>query len=190
MVETMNDKLQQILVDIGNILKGSYNEDIDKAIYEWNELRNDLKWDKNLEYIMLKEEIDEFFSAKSLTDMIDAERDTVFVLSGTFAKAFKNNKYDELEEILDKLDIINVLIKMHRKLTQEWNNIANRSDMFIPESLLKEAMEVIIKANNQKGVKKNKDGKVEKPKDFKSPEEEIYKLIKDYKYKLEGSDEK
>jgi len=187
--ERMGNKfLEDFTSEVGGILLGAYTAEQDQAIVDWNIQRNQLKWDKQLEFNMLDEEIDEFFTAKALVDMMDAFVDTTFVLSGTVAKAKENDKIDEFKEIVTDLNLIEVMLKMYKIMTKEFNKRNRVEYKLFPEELLYEAFNIVIEANNQK-LKVGKSGKVEKPEGFVKPEEKIYNAIKEFEWKMKGNNE-
>ena len=183
-----NKFLEDFTSEVGGILLGAYTAEQDQAIVDWNIQRNQLKWDKQLEFDMLDEEIDEFFTAKALVDMMDAFVDTTFVLSGTVAKAKENDKIDEFKEIVTDLNLIEVMLKMYKIMTKEFNKRNRVEYKLFPEELLYEAFNIVIDANNQK-LKVGKSGKVEKPEGFVKPEEKIYNAIKEFEWKMKGNNE-
>jgi len=79
-------------------------------VFRWNMERDNLEFNPRNEYLMLKEELDEFLEAViegDIVKMVDAAADLSFVAHGTIAKATGgdlNKVYDILKVVADAND--------------------------------------------------------------------------------------
>ena len=156
-----------------------------ERIIKWNIVRNDLKFDPDLESDMLSEESKEFmeaykkfltesllpaFQIKVLVDMIDAYCDYYFVATGTKAKIGMNNhcfKYKEATSLLYLMD--NQLGFMYNILNDILGN--NTYD------ILMKSLGYVIEANETKPTKRDEKGKVVKGDKWIDPKDKIEKLL-------------
>lgn len=156
-------------------------------IGKWNYLRNELKYNPELEQAMLDEEAKEFNDAfkmylhlitsdsyytedtllGEIVDMVDAYCDYMYVYTGTALKAigFKH------------IDASHTQSVMHSVLTEVL--LTHGVQMYDGKGtlpLLEEAFQYVIEANNKKPLTKTK-GKVTKGKDFIDPKALIKELL-------------
>ena len=73
--------------------------DIINEICRWNEVRDNLEYNKDLEYQMLKEELLEYIVAQDIVDQADAIADIIFVAAGSLFKLC-NGDSQKVEDIL------------------------------------------------------------------------------------------
>lgn len=149
-------------------------------ITKWNYKRNKLALDVELEKAMLLEEELEFkdalleylddsqlpqFSLDAVVDMVDAYCDYSFVYTGSVAKSLGTEAwFKDCEERMKFMNsyIIEALLE-HKVQVM---------DITTGKSVIDEAMQYVIDANNAKPVKKTK-GKVAKGSDWVDPKEKI-----------------
>ena len=142
---------------------------------KWNILRNDLKFDIELEVNMLAEEAQEFKDGlimyvkaetqkeklDGLVEMIDAYCDFKFVLIGTYTKSLGSTfDYDAF--------------KHQEGLMEHLLDQAN-----FGRNLRERCYGYVLKANMMKPINKT-DAKVEKGADWKDPKDRIWELAVDY----------
>ena len=144
-------------------------------VAQWNIMRDNNNFNKELELRLLNEEADEFKIAVmlytqsanktartlALVDMIDAMCDFEFVLNGTKFKYLGSDKkfdFQTQETILDYME--SILIR----------------DLDIPFGILAESRKAVIKANEAKGTEKV-DGKIQKGDLWVDPKDIIKTLL-------------
>ena len=139
-------------------------------VYKFNQARNGFKLDEKLEYAMLKEEVQEFFEAKTTAERLDAYIDTLYVYEGTNLKYAANFK--ELPEWLTTIeDAIGIMYKV---LIKELGNAK------LYEAIIK-AKKIVCDANAIKGTKLDVNGKVAKDGFKINPTEQIAKMLEELK---------
>ncbi len=142
-------------------------------ILDWNQTRNKLEFSYSLEYDMLKEEIQEYFTASALVDKLDAIADILFVGVGTVAKATYN--FEVAPDFFEELDVI--LSDYAGRCVEEGMDIS------LVGPLISDGLAIVIEANKQKLANKNAEGKIIKPEGFVPPEEALGALIEATKLK-------
>lgn len=158
-------------------------------ILNWNRKRNNLEFNADLEVTMLTEEANEFYMAESLVDRLDAFCDFCFVATGTMVKfaALKTDSAADLLLCCEDMDrlvgYINVtkaqmkdlllgeLATYHKAFAYDDNHI---------DEVFSKAMEIVIEANEQKGLDRSENGKVLKPAGFVRPEAKLEALLREY----------
>ena len=142
-------------------------------VFKFNQKRNQFKLDMELEQNMLLEEINEFFEAETLAEMLDAYIDTRYVWYGTQMKTVNNNivikKYFKkwiknalktmIDIMVDKVEILNPSINI-------WMLVAKSE-------------KIVCEINNEKISKLDKNGKVMKQKNLRNATEEIAEMLKE-----------
>ena len=130
---------------------------------------------------MLAEEANEFFTAQTLVDRLDAWADFAFVAIGTACKYMgKKSKCfmdirDDYKEFNELAEYINtVQAQMITMLSEELQLIAPNVDI---DDLLGNVLMLVVEANELKGFELNADGKVIKPANFVKPEFKIDCLL-------------
>ncbi len=146
-------------------------------VIKFNRLRNGFKLDMELEVAMVEEEIQEFFTANTLAEQIDALVDTGYVYEGTRIKTLFNGfTIDEyftkwVENSIEYM--VNVLVEQLDGTTQA-HEIYNK------------AYEIVCDINAMKISKLDENGKVMKQKDLPDATDAIaHMLVKDYNISLE-----
>ena len=142
-------------------------------VFKFNQKRNQFKFDMELEQNMLLEEINEFFEAETLAEMLDAYIDTRYVWYGTQMKTVNNNivikKYFKkwiknalktmIDIMVDKVEILNPSINI-------WMLVAKSE-------------KIVCEINAEKISKLDKNGKVMKQKNLRNATEEIAEMLKE-----------
>lgn len=150
-------------------------------VAKWNNDRNGLVFNAELERNMLDEEAKEFqdglkdylgdslFKLEAVVEMIDAYCDFNFVYTGTICKAIAEPGWVDEEKRMTYMNtfIIEALFK-HGVTIFDGNG----------KSVIDEAMGFVIEANKAKPINKT-SGKVTKGKDWKDPKELIKQVILD-----------
>lgn len=142
---------------------------LEQEIFEWNNDRDNLEFNGQLEYEMLLEEVNEFVWAlpKALADKFgsltqeeaDERMPELIEYLGS-----KDGTADVLVNRLDALaDVVFVAIGAMCKLTKD-------------PSLVEDVFKAVLAANNLKSKEKNEDGKITKPEVFVGPESIIKKI--------------
>ena len=146
-------------------------------LFKFNRLRNGFKLDMELEVAMVEEEIQEFFTANTLAEQIDALVDTSYVYEGTRIKALFNGfTIDEgftkwVENSIEYM--VNVLVERVGGYEQA-HEIHNR------------AYKIVCDINAMKISKLDENGKVMKQKDLPDATNAIaHMLVEDYHISLE-----
>ena len=148
-----------------------------KAIYDFNQIRNQFKFSEKLEIEMWEEEKREFYDATTLAERVDAYCDCRYVSIGTSMKMDANGirvcPYNSdvymLEEIIrEEIDGANY-----------GNNGGTMTSCYGGKTdvILRKAMKIVCDANALKLNQLNKDGKVEKQADLPNATELIAKMI-------------
>ena len=124
-----------------------------KAVYDFNQSRNNFELDMDLEIRMLKEEVQEFFAAKSLAERIDAIIDVDYVWQGTKMKCLNDMTLPaaSLVEFIDKF------LKMAMAIVIK----ELPSGITIDEAMVF-AGKTVVRCNAAKGTTKDADGKINK----------------------------
>jgi len=141
-------------------------------IVDWNDSRNELVLDSNLEINMLTEEATEYYDAKEFVGKVDAVCDILFVGIGTLAKTSKAFHLMP-KGLFGSVDFI-ITDFVGRA---EAEGIGQEHFL----EFLSTCMDIVIDANYNKGTEKDEDGKVIKPTDFVPPEAAIAKVIEEFK---------
>jgi hypothetical protein len=148
-------------------------------IAKWNYNRNNTHFNKDLELTMLAEEAQEFKDGmtmyfestnelealEALVEMIDAWADYQFVAQGTFYKYLGSTARFDFDAIR----------------TQEKYMFHTLLRLEIDETLLNEALDYVIIANEAKGTEKV-DGKIQKGDTWVDPKFSIQQLLLDSDY--------
>lgn len=140
-----------------------------QEIFEWNNDRDNLEFNGQLEYEMMLEEVDEFVWAipKAIADKFgkiteeEAEDKMAEVLEFLGSK---DGTADVLVNRLDALaDVVFVAIGAMCKLTKD-------------PTMVEDVFHAVLAANNLKSKEKNEEGKITKPEGFVGPESMIKKI--------------
>ena len=146
-------------------------------VVEFNSIRNGFKLDMKLEVNMLKEEIQEFFDAKTLAERVDAVTDVSYVYEGTKIKCAYNGFI--VDENVDKW--INSSVEMMLEiLTHEIGSEAKMAQILV------KAQEIVAEINALKVSELDENGKVKKQHDLPNATVAISKMMeKDFGIKRE-----
>lgn len=165
----------------------SDNSPVILRILQWNKKRNDLKFNIELEAAMLSEEANEFFTADTLVDRLDAYADFVFVGVGTIYKhlATKHKYFAGIEADYDQVSILTEWMQTVREQMLELISLEILSidpkctykDEDIITNILNATLEIVMDANEKKGTERDEQGKVKKPEGFIKPEATIHKML-------------
>jgi len=137
-----------------------------KEVMVFNQERNQLKWDMNLELNMIREEIKEFWDAETVAERMDAFVDTEYVWLGTQMKASYNTV-----AISDEL-----MNSVRQTLGIMADILAEELGMWMAECY-NNARSIVCEINAMKGTKKTEGGKVEKHKGLRDATKEIALMI-------------
>ncbi len=156
------------------------SEDNFEAITKWNEERDNMEFNFELEKAMLIEELEEAKYSTSAIEFLDAVADFLFVISGTISKAKAKYKATEdimgylnalmpFESLLDEADIVfnagfTTLSKIY-----DWP----ADDKGFVSAIVNDVLHIVVEANQQKPKEKDANGKIVKGKDFVKPEDTI-----------------
>jgi len=143
-------------------------------VFKFNQKRNEFKFDEELETDMRTEEINEFFEAKTLAEMLDAYVDTNYVWFGTKMKAVKSGIVIG-KELINYMDNVFALMLDIMRNRIEQANFA--LDMW---ELIEESEKIVCEINNEKISKLDKNGKVMKQKTLRDATKEIAEMLKEY----------
>jgi hypothetical protein len=122
-----------------------------KAVYEFNQKRNQFKLDDELEYSMIKEEIQEFYEAVTTAERIDAFCDVRYVYEGTQMKY--NHNMREMDKLLST--VVDEFIAIANRILYE------ELGTTMPD-VMERAYKIVCDANALKGIAKDGNGKVVK----------------------------
>lgn len=132
---------------------------------------------------MLSEEANEFFTAETLVDRLDAWADFAFVAVGSACKYMANRSFSFSNLRIEREDfeelstyITTVQGQMMSILIEEFRLINPTGNASI-EDILEETLMIVISANEAKGTELNGEGKVQKPIGFIKPEQKIDTLL-------------
>lgn len=136
-----------------------------KEVIEFNRLRNDFKYDTELEQKMFREEVKEFFDAKTTAERVDALIDTMFVKLGTMCKLSYNG--------FDADD----LPYPHKTVIDMMTNVVQQElgDNYL--RVIKEAERIVCEINALKPITKT-EGKVKKQSNLRDATKEIDNVLK------------
>ena len=156
---------------------------IQLEIAKWNLDRNSLQFNPVLEVSMLSEEVHEFFTADSLVNRLDAYCDFLFVWEGTQAKLNSQSitTVDQLLALNKAWDDLEAYA--HRVMAYMFTNLTRELTLLLPtlvsaETIIMEVLNLIMEANQKKGVAKGPDGKIIKGPDYVPPEETIKEYLR------------
>lgn len=135
-------------------------------VYEFNKRRNGFDLDEELEFDMLKEEIQEFFDAETVADMVDAFIDVDYVFNGTKQKYVRNMKVVPAELVEIHNDFVDVALDILSEVF--------KSDL---AEVLDEATDIVCRINALKVSELDEDGKVVKQKDLPNATDEIADML-------------
>ena len=120
-----------------------------QAVFDFNKSRNNLDLDMTLEANMLREEIQEFWDAKTVAERLDALIDTEYVWEGTQIKSSYNT------------------ITIPTELTTGVESSISLMKKFLRDELggnygkcYEEAVLIVCRANSLKSYKQDETGKV------------------------------
>jgi len=170
--------------DLNEVVFSFVSPDQFTKIVAWNKVRNDLVYSKELEDNMLYEELNEYFEAESIVDKLDAIADFFFVAAGTVAKYHRTklrnpDQYysDVSDDFVDALPVI---------LADFQGFIAILGIPFDKaKEMIHRTLDIVIRANEQKGTEKDENGKIKKPDNFVKPEDQIAMYVADVIEELE-----
>lgn len=179
------------MIALEDILLNNYEnstEALEQRIIDWNQKRNGLELNIDLEVSMLREEVREFFLASSTAHRLQEFSDFVFVYIGSTAKirakSLSSNSPQEFSQIYTACSqpvswarraIDNILGVLYKELT-----IMYYLDDQQIESLLEASLRAVIGANEAKTKEKDGNGKLVKGPDYISPLNAIEVILQDF----------
>ena len=142
------------------------------AVYKFNQKRNGFSLDEENEKRMLMEEIQEFFSAETLAERIDAMIDVRFVFEGT------QMKFANAGKPLDA-DINKLVGEFHKLSTTIVAEELGDNAQYMGK-IMSDCWDIVCKANELKGTKLDENGKVIKDEAIPNATEQIAKRLEEY----------
>jgi len=140
-----------------------------KKVYDFNQARNEFKFDRALEIKMFKEEVGEFFKeAKTTADRVDAYVDSEYVIQGSEMKSICHGKENPNTELWRRAEPIMRAILVSELAPLDINVIISKARI------------IVCDANEIKG-KKLEDGKVSKDGFNVNPTLQIAEMIAEEK---------
>ncbi len=109
--------------------------DLIYEIAQWNNDRDNVFYDKKLEYRMLLEELDEYLGAKTKVDQADALADIIFVAIGSLFKLTGDS--DKAEDIMNVVCAAN---NQKGKTKDKDGKITKPIDFVSPEEMIEEIL--------------------------------------------------
>ena len=140
-----------------------------KAVYDFNQKRNEFKLNEELERDMLVEEIKEFYDATKLAERIDAMIDVNFVYDGTIMK-YNYNGMVVPEETTK-------IYAQFRQIAKEVVIEELGDDAQYFDKIMQSAWQIVCDINSQKTTNLRENGKVDKQADLPNATERIQEML-------------
>ncbi len=141
-------------------------------VYKFNQEKCGFDLDTGNEHNMLKEELKEFFDAKTLAERVDAMIDVRYVYEGT------QMKFSYAGRTLDK-SISDLVGQFHRLSSTIVIQELGEQREHIMGDIMDKAWAIVCEINEEKNIGVDKNNKVKKQDDLRNATEEISDMIEE-----------